>query len=369
MAQVLGTPTADISNWFVTPGAYVLVDGQFGSTGKGLFAAFIAETTVMKPNWVTTNAGPNSGHTAYFRDEKIVTQQMPVASVILDKLGHRPRTLLNAGAIIDPLKLAEEVSRWFPNHHPLVHPIAALIAADHKARDEETISAIASTGKGIGPALADKLGRFNGYVARDLFLPVLPNGEPRTWDNFWLWDRDIVFVETAQGFSLGLNSVFYPHVTSRECTVMQAIADARIPAQMVRQVAMCVRTYPIRVGNVGEAHSGDYYPDQTEISFEDLGVEPEFTTVTNRKRRIFTWSRMQFRAAVAANRPDILFCNFFNYLDQSLRPAFVQDLFDDYMRVMGNMPRVYYGFGPLASDVRTKWYGKAVADGAIQKEA
>jgi hypothetical protein len=30
-------------NWFEEPGAYVLVDGQFGSTGKGLLAAWIAE--------------------------------------------------------------------------------------------------------------------------------------------------------------------------------------------------------------------------------------------------------------------------------------------------------------------------------------
>lgn len=359
MGQTLGSLTPNIENWFNVPGAYVLVDGQFGSTGKGLFAGYIAENAILKPNWVTTNAGPNSGHTAYYGRENIVTQQMPVASVVLDMMGHRPRTLLNAGAIIDPKKLEEEVDKWFTGL-PFIHPVATLIHEYHKEADQQTVSHIASTGKGIGPAIMEKISRDVGNVARELYLPVLPNGEPRTWDNFWLWDRDIVFVETAQGFSLGLNSTFYPHVTSRECTVMQALADARIPAQMVRKVAMCVRTYPIRVGNVGEAHSGDHYPDQTEISFEDIGVEPEFTTVTGRKRRIFTWSRMQFRAAVAANRPDVIFCNFMNYLDQSLRPAFIQDLFDDYMRVMTTMPRMYYGFGPKAHDIRTTWYKAGV---------
>lgn len=367
MSQVLGTITPNIENWFIEPGAYVLVDGQYGSTGKGLFAGYIAEKAVIKPNWVTTNAGPNSGHTAYFGREKVVTQQIPVASVILDMMGHRPRTLLNAGAIIEPVKLAEEIGKWLPSHHPFIHPIAALIYDSHKRQDAATVRSIASTGKGIGPAVRDKIGRRLQHnliddhmlhnVARELYLPILPDlPGVRTWDNFWLWDRDVVFVETAQGFSLGLNSVFYPHVTSRECTVMQAITDARIPAQMVRKVAMCLRTYPIRVGNVGEASSGDCYPDQTELDWEDLGIEPEYTTVTNRKRRIFTWSRMQFRAAVAANRPDVIFCNFMNYLPVEKRAMFVDELFQDYMTIMPNIPRVYYGYGPTAADVATRWY-------------
>ncbi len=32
----------NLTGWFNTPGAYVLVDGQYGSTGKGLVAAAFA---------------------------------------------------------------------------------------------------------------------------------------------------------------------------------------------------------------------------------------------------------------------------------------------------------------------------------------
>lgn len=347
----------NIDRWFEKPGAYVLVDGQFGSTGKGLFAAYIAEQASTKPNWVTTNAGPNSGHTAYFNGAKIVTQQIPIASVVLRRLGVEARTLLNAGAIINPGRLAQEVSEYLGAHRPLIHPLAAVITAQHLEQDLETVRSVASTGKGVGPAIQEKIGRLNSApTARECYLPILDQDRP-SWDNFWDWSKDTVFVETAQGFSLGLNSVFYPNVTSRECTVMQAISDARIPAQMVQEVAMTVRCFPIRVGNTG-ASSGDGYGDQEETTWEAIGVEPEFTTVTKRVRRVFTWSREQFRDAVAANRPDTIFLNFLNYLDRREFPSFLQRLHDDYMAVMGSprTARMYYGFGPLSTDIKRRWW-------------
>lgn len=348
----------NIEHWFVEPGAYVLVDGQFGSTGKGLFAAYIAENAPIHPNWVTTNAGPNSGHTAFWRGKPIVTRQLPIASIILQKMGTNVRTLINAGAIIDAGVLLAEINEFIPGSKiPFIHPIAAVIQPGNIEADRATRYAIASTGKGIGPALQNKIGRVDFQIARDIYFPMLPHGEKRTWDNFWDWNTDAVFVETAQGFSLGLNSVFYPHVTSRECTVMQAIADARIPAQKVKQVAMTVRTYPIRVGNT-ENSSGEWYDDQTEIEWGDLGIEPELTTVTKRPRRLASWSRSQFRASVAANRPDVIFANFMNYLTREQAAIFVDNLFKDYIAAMGGrkLPKVYYGFGPQNEDVVDVWW-------------
>lgn len=350
----------NIENWFSTPGAYVLVDGQFGSTGKGLFAAYIALMGRHRPNWITTNAGPNSGHTAHI-DGKVVTQQLPIATVAYRRFGYKDiRTLLNAGAIINPKRLATEISEYLGAPSSVyIHPCAAIISPEDLSLDRATVEAIASTGKGIGPAVAAKVLRLRGdeMVARHLYLPVL-DADRSSWDQFWDWGKDTVFVETAQGFSLGLNSVFYPHVTSRECTVMQAIADARIPAQMVRQVAMCIRTYPIRVGNVGSTDSGPHYEDQEETSWEALGVEPELTTVTKRVRRVFTWSRQQFREAAAANRPDIIFCNFLNYMERKDFPPFLQHLFDDYMTATGKKvpPKMYYGDGPFSSNVKIRWW-------------
>ena len=279
-----------LSGWFNEPGAYVLVDGQFGSTGKGLMAGVLAEVGAGKITHVTTNAGPNSGHVSYFGDEEIKLQQLPTAGVMLNKLGHPATVYLNAGAVIDATILGAERSKYCRGEYPvLVHPLSAQIGHSDMLEDQKNVERMSSTGKGVGPAIINKLRREG--------RPLPPNAYSLIdVDNFWDWSNDVVLVETSQGFSLGLNSAkFYPHVTSRECTVMQAIADARIPAQMVKKVICCFRTYPIRVGSVGDSTSGGCYPDQEETTWEKIGVEPELTTVTKRVRRVFTWSRQQFK--------------------------------------------------------------------------
>ena len=358
---------AALSDWFNKPGAYVLVDGQFGSTGKGLMAGVIAHAGKGKITHCTTNAGPNSGHTAYLHrgpvagsgDEvKVVTQQVPVASAFLNMMGHPVDTLINAGAIVDEEILRREVEAWLDYRRVYIHPCAALIDDDARHEDQAVVASIAGTGKGTGPALAAKIMRKRDVTAESAYQPMLPAIAPgdreRTWDDFWDWTQDVVFVETAQGFSLGLNSArFYPNVTSRECTVMQALADARIPAQMLRKVIACFRTYPIRVGNSPEGgYSGDCYPDQVETSFDALGVEPEITTVTKRVRRIFTWSRIQFRECLAANRPDVIFINFLNYVPEAQQTEFMALVKLDYLGVMGKSPEaILVGYGPRTEDV------------------
>lgn len=347
-----------LSKWFSEPGAYVLVDGQYGSTGKGLLAGLIAEVCVNDITHVTTNAGPNSGHTAYFDGEKIVTQQVPVASVFLEKLGRDDVvTLINGGAIIEPNILEREVKAWLDYRRVLVHPTAALIGLHHQELDKVNVASVASTGKGIGPAMIDKLRRDPRAVAKQTYMPILPLEFPLElgWDRFWDWSKDRVFVETAQGFSLGVNSArFYPNVTTRECTVMQAISDARIPAQMVKKVVATFRTYPIRVGNTDTGYSGDIYPDQEETTWEALGLEPELTTVTKRVRRVFTWSRLQFKDCIAANRPDVIFINFLNYMfDGGEGQELLDHIREDYLSVMGREPdAILGGFGPYSSDIQ-----------------
>lgn len=342
------------ASWFKEPGAHVLVDGQFGSTGKGLLAGLIAELHAGNINVVTTNAGPNSGHTAYLDGQKVMTQQVPVASVFLEKLGHRALTYLNGGAIIDPVQLAYEVNTWLDHHNVVIHPCAAMIGEAERKGDQINVASVAGTGKGIGPALIRKLTRVPEAVARGEYMPMLPvgMGEDFSFDRFWDWSKDRVFVETAQGFSLGLNSArFYPYTTTRECTVMQAIADARIPAQMVKKVVASFRTYPIRVGNTDTGYSGDGYHDQREIRWEDIDQSPELTTVTKRVRRLFTWSRVQFRECVAANRPDAIFLNFCNYMSTESLLELIQDIQWDYDAVMGRAPEDFIlGFGPNSSD-------------------
>lgn len=352
-----------LSGWFDRPGAYVLVDGQFGSTGKGLLAGFLAHVGAGKITHVTTNAGPNSGHTAYLPDGgKVMTQQIPVASVFLEELGFPVTTYINAGAVVDEAIFDAELGRYGLQNaavqaRMLIHPIAALITPEDREADKATVGTVAGTGKGIGPAIARKALRSGRGLARDVYAPFLPGGAEafRTWDNFWDWRRDVVFVETAQGFSLGINTAkFHPYTTSRECTVAQALADARIPPQVLRRTVACFRTYPIRVGNTDTGHSGDCYDDQKETTWEALGLEPEITTVTKRVRRVFTWSRSQFRECLAANGPDVIFLNFCNYMGTEALGELLRDILVDYLEVIGNFPdQLLLGFGPNTGDICT----------------
>jgi adenylosuccinate synthase len=109
-------------------------------------------------------------------------------------------------------------------------------------------------------------------------------------------------------------SPYYPYVTTRESTAAGIIAEAGIPPSAVRDVIGVFRTLPIRVGG-NSGPTGARELDWPEVN-ERAGyeVEPERTTVTNRVRRIFEFSHVDFKHAVAVNAPTCLFMTFADYL-------------------------------------------------------
>lgn len=348
--------------WFEEGGAYVITDGQFGSTGKGSVAALIGYLFGDVIDVVTTNAGPNSGHTGYFVPpgleawEKVVTRQLPVAGVVARRMGHDPYIYLNAGAIIDPAVLQSELIAYGLENVG-IHPCAAIIEPIDMVAEQDDGSgtgpaAVASTGKGVGSALARKIMR-RGNIAR-----IAASTLDEEYIRAERFDpSDVMLVETAQGFSLGINSEqFYPYVTSRECTVMQAMADARIGPRNLRKVLTTFRTFPIRVGNTPVGYSGGHYPDQKETSWQALGVAPELTTVTGRERRVFTWSNLQFIEAVQANHPDVLFLSFMDYIPKEKHHSFLIDILALYYRVMDRYPDfILTGHGPYLTDIKVAY--------------
>lgn len=335
-------------------GAHVIVDGQFGSTGKGVLAAFLAERAYEEGaqfSSVISNAGPNSGHTFYHNREKHVLKQLPTFAVKSALLGNPIPVYLSAGAIIDPEILKDEARRY-PDVPIYVHPMAAVITEKDKEEEHSgTIAAVAGTRSGTGAALARKVLRDPSAVWGYRYRVMPPNVHTASWD-YDAHDTRPMMLEVSQGFSLGIHSNFYPKVTSRECTVMQAIADARIPAQAVSKVYMSVRTYPIRVGNVDGFSSGDCYPDQYEIKWSVLGVQPELTTVTKRQRRLFTWSDRQFLDACCANQPDVVFVNFMNYLRSETEVQFFRDRIQKLRNMLAKPFNLLEGWGPSSEDVR-----------------
>lgn len=357
------------SGWFQEGGAYVLVDGQFGSTGKGLLADVLSYVAKGHVDYIVTNAGPNSGHTARFADgSNIMTQQLPVMSVMAKRQEadwpSQPITILNGGAIIDMDILADEMSMYGVDN-VWVSTSAAVISAETSAQfNSGSMDSIASTGKGIGQAMASKILRKptvvswidaegKPQVSRNLSSNSLLNSVLLANGVQEFTSDDVIFVETAQGFSLGINSGFYPYTTSRECTVAQALADAGISPKRLRKTIMAVRTYPIRVGNTSMGNSGPCYYDQEEIKWEDIGVDPELTTVTKRIRRLFTWSETQFRQAVIVNHPDVVFLNFCNYLSHDGVYSMACEIQKTCLEVMGYNVDLILGFGPRADQVCT----------------
>jgi len=333
---------------FMKGSASFLVDGQFGSTGKGLLAGLYAEMFADRVDLVASNAGPNSGHTSYFRGEKIVLRQLPTFSVTAARMGHRIATYLDAGAVLDLEVLENECLKY--EVFPQVSPWAAVIKDHHKSAEATLVNTSGSTGKGIGAAIADKVMRRGNVVGHDdtlqyPFIFVQPLDM-----NQLCYMGTSVFVEVSQGFSLGINSGFYPNCTSRECTASQAMADLGLNPRFYGTTSMVMRTYPIRIAG----DSGPGYSDQQEITWDQLGVAPEYTTVTNKIRRVFEWSDMQAEQAISANRPDVILLNFCNYLKSMGEvDALANRLNGIYRGVMGHdIPVLLLGFGPNSEDVR-----------------
>jgi len=351
-------------NDFVKHGkASIVIDGQFGSTGKGLAAAYQA-IYAKDVNWdkviCTTNAAPNAGHTTVLPDgTKFVTFHMPTMGV----LKQESTIYLNAGAIIDFDVLQQEIKDLNVDPERIrIHPNAAVITQDDKDFERQKTSGatqIASTQKGVGRALARKIMR-EGKVAKDYEKEFAGIGIQvlRMELNEAIAANWAVVVETPQGMSLSINNGFYPHCTSREVSVAQSLSDAALHPSCLHKTLMTVRTYPIRVGNIVDdsgkviGYSGDVYPDQRELSWDSFPhVEPERTTVTKRVRRIFTFSPEQYLESVARLRPAIVHVGFCDYLTD-------RSDFDELMSIMehahsryGIRPDIVCSFGPSTDDV------------------
>ena len=309
---------------FFRPGkASFICGGQWGSEGKGAAAAALAKhlSEVGRHfTHVTTNAGVQSGHTSVHNGKTQVFFHLPTYPAIAAQYGYKPIVYLNAGSVIDVGVLFDELSRYHDYIHELaIHPDAAIVTDECKVmemRPDGQQTKIGSTRKGVGAAIATKVLRA-GVTAKD--IPALKIFTRRLDLNNVMQIGGSVLAEIPQGYGLGLNAGFYPYCTSRDCTPMQAMSDAGIHPAFYNTTMMVIRTFPIRVGNITNdedmviGESGGCYPDQCEISWRDIGVNPEYTTVTKRVRRIFTFSQLQLTEAMAALRPTVVYVTFLDY--------------------------------------------------------
>lgn len=332
----------------------VSLGGQFGSEGKGAAVAWLADRLKQEGrryDVVTTNASSQAGHTAVHEGRTYVTRHLPTAPLI----NAGSWAFLNAGCAIDPDVLEQELKDYdYLNQVRAftIHPNAAVITPDcikAESRPDSPQTKIASTRKGVGEAIARKVLR-SGMIAGE--HPFLKQFTMPLDLNLQLAFSASVLAEVPQGYGLSLNGPFYPTCTSRDCTVMQGLSDAHVHPRFVGAIMLVMRTFPIRVGNIGAYSSGIGYPDQRETTWEALGLKPEITTVTKRERRVFTWSHDQLEAAVIASRPQLVFLS---HCDQLAQPEFVAPIVKDILDTANGRyhldVEIAMGGGPSTADV------------------
>jgi adenylosuccinate synthase len=334
------------------------MDLQFGSTGKGLIAGYLANRWM--PDVGVCSFGPNAGHTFIDNSGKYVHMMLPMA-VFSPKIKN---ILIGPGAILDVERLQHEINALYRTNpyrkfNVWIHPNTPILSQRHRDAEQELVT-IGSTMKGTAECVIEKMRRltprivakqhcghgfwFNCYNT-DVFVSSVPEFSAL------IMEADCLQIEGAQGHSLSIHGEFYPHCTSRDVSFHQIMADCGVPATVNPTCIGTVRTYPIRVANRFDAegdmigYSGDCYLDQHEVSWEDIGVAPEKTTVTNLERRVFTFSETQVAGAIGYNDVHAVFLNFCNYTEQKALDYIIQRI-EQYSEVR------WLGYGPSIDDVR-----------------
>jgi len=305
-------------------GNVVVVGAQWGDEGKGKIVDWLSERADVV---VRFQGGHNAGHTLVIGNVEYKLSLLPSGVVRPGKL-----SIIGNGVVVDPWALMHEIDAIrakgvdvSPKNLKLADN-AALILPSHGALDrarEERLSdsKIGTTGRGIGPAYEDKVGRrairvcdladpraleqrvdqlllHHNALLRGLDKPeidrgeliaklheiaprILPYADPawRLLDEARRGGRRILF-EGAQGAMLDVDHGTYPYVTSSNTLAGQAAAGSGIAPGAVGFVLGITKAYTTRVG------SGPFPTELSDAIGHKLGERGrEFGVVTGRKRR------------------------------------------------------------------------------------
>ncbi len=288
-----------------------LVGAQWGSEGKGVIAAGLARS--MPWTAAVRVGGPNAGHSFYEDGRLYKMRSIPCAWIQAETA-----MLIGAGGVVNPTTLLGELESVRGDVVVQIDRRVAVINEEMEEAEHGIKESIGSTGEGVGQARIARIRR-DGKA-------VLAGDYP--WDRYT--DRvrvreDIsavigralldghVMMEGTQGSGLSLFHGDYPYVTSSDTNVAGMLSEAGIAPEYLGHVHLVARAFPIRVG-------GNSGPMGHELDWADLPVDvPERTTVTNKIRRIATWSDDVFDTAVRLNRPCGVWLTFGDYLDPSIR--------------------------------------------------
>ena len=315
----------------------VVVGVQWGDEGKGKIVDWLSERAEVV---VRYQGGHNAGHTLVIDNTTYKLSLLPSGVVRPGKL-----SIIGNGVVVDPWALVDEIERLrgqgveITRDNLRVAENAALILPIHGQLDRAREAArgdskIGTTGRGIGPAYEDKVGRravrvcdlsdpellaervdalllhgnalLRGLgqpeVQRDeligSLLEVAPKVLPfadRVWQSLHELrrrGRNILF-EGAQGALLDVDHGTFPYVTSSNTMAGQAAAGAGIGPQALDYVLGITKAYTTRVG------AGPFPTELEDDTGRRLGERGhEFGTVTGRRRRCGWFDAVLVRQAI-----------------------------------------------------------------------
>lgn len=301
-----------------------VIGSQWGDEGKGKIVDWLSERADVV---VRFQGGHNAGHTLVVDGVVYKLSLLPSGIVRPGKL-----SIIGNGVVIDPRALLSEIAILcdmgvkISPENLIVAENATLILPLHCQNDNiaESLrgsSKIGTTGRGIGPAYEDKVGRrgirvcdladkallrqrvdalvdyHNAYRrglkveeidSNDIFDGLMEISEAllayaqpvwKVLDACQSQGKRILF-EGAQGVMLDIDHGTYPYVTSSTTLAGQAFSGSGMGVGNIGYVLGITKAYTTRVG------SGPFPTEQDNDIGTFLGERGrEFGTVTGRKRR------------------------------------------------------------------------------------
>jgi adenylosuccinate synthase len=318
----------------------VVVGTQWGDEGKGKIVDWLTEDV---DGVVRFQGGHNAGHTLVIAGRKTILRLIP--SGIL-----RPATrcYIGNGVVLSPTALLNEIDELqaagvdvasrmsISGNCPLI--LEYHVALDKAREGRRGDSKIGTTGRGIGPAYEDKVGRravrtqdlfdpkhfgsqvrealdFHNFVLEKYFGAPTVDASKVIEETLQLADRlrpmitDVSYklnkvmaagqrllFEGAQGTLLDVDHGTYPYVTSSNTVAGAAAAGAGVAPQRLDYVLGITKAYSTRVG------SGPFpteLTDETGAHLREKGQE--FGSVTGRPRRCGWFDAAGLKRAVQLN--------------------------------------------------------------------
>jgi adenylosuccinate synthase len=319
--------------------AIVLLGAQWGDEGKGKATDLLGDRVDYV---VRYQGGNNAGHTVVIGDQKYALHLLPsgiLSSNVIPVIGN--------GVVIDPAVLLDEINglneRGIDSSKLKISTNAHLITPYHRTIDKVSErflgkSKIGTTGRGIGPAYADKINRI-GIRVQDLFDPSILKQKieaalhdknqilikvfnrkgitvdevldeylgyaqilkPYVVDTALLLDQALkagknVLLEGSQGTLLDVDHGTYPFVTSSNPTAGGASTGSGIGPTKITRVIGILKAYTTRVG------SGPFPTELFDADGEALRkIGGEVGVTTGRNRRCGWFDAPIARYAVRVN--------------------------------------------------------------------